>query len=382
MGLHLGVNTLFHVPGDVGGTETYLKESLLAIVSEFQDHKLTLFTSHDNENTLREWLGTSANITFHLVPVRSRVRPLRIIAEQLLLPGYVRNSGIDVLWSPGYTAPFFSSCPQVVTIHDLQYKVYPEDMVWLERVTLDMLVRMACKRCNAIIAVSEFSRQQLLNYGFAETEKVHAVLEGVNPLFGEFLADDSLTTELTGKLATNQPYILCVAHSYPHKNLDLLVRAFGKLMGEVPHNLVIVGKPRLGEAKLERAIDDIFPGNRLIRLKSSVSFDTLRLLYQKSDLFVLPSNYEGFGLPVLEAMMAETPVISSKAGALEEVTGNHAFHFEEMSAQNISQKVLEVLSLDDETKRNHLLEARRWAESFTWSRSVKEMFRVINSVNS
>jgi hypothetical protein len=165
--IRLGVNTLFLVPGDVGGTETFLRESLKALVKYHSGQfDLILFTNNENHDVLREDLAGCSSLVFHKLGFNAMSRPARIIFEQCWLPLECRKANLDLLWSPGYTAPFWSPCPQTVTIPDLQYKNFPEDMVWLERVALDFLVGIACRRSQAIFTISEFSKQEVIKYNF------------------------------------------------------------------------------------------------------------------------------------------------------------------------------------------------------------------------
>jgi len=379
--MHLGVNTLFHVPGDVGGTETYLQAILRSLVDEYQDLSLTLFTHNDNDHVMRDWLGVRSNIDYRCLPVNAHIRPFRILAEQTLLPFYVKNSGVELLWSPGYTAPYFSHCPQAVTIHDLQYKKYPQDMRWLERITLDRLVKIACNRCSGVITVSRFARREIINSGFASSDKVHAILEGVSPLFAVPVEDREIEKELRRQIPQDKPFILCVAHTYPHKNVHLLVEAFRHVEKIIPHNLVLVGRPRLGEPEVEEAIDKLDRPQRLFRLKGGVSFDLLRLLYQKADLFVLPSGYEGFGLPVLEAMMAGVLVVCSQEASLPEVGGNHAIYAGKLTVQAVADQIVVALEMTAEEKAERRREAKKWAKGFSWQRSARETFTILGSMN-
>ena len=125
--MKIGVNTLFLIPGEVGGTETYLREILLAL-PEDGGHDIVVFTNRENASHMRDMLAGRARITLVDLNVRATRRSARIIAEQTSLPAAARRAGLDVLWSPGYTAPLFCACPQVVTIHDMQYTSFPEDM--------------------------------------------------------------------------------------------------------------------------------------------------------------------------------------------------------------------------------------------------------------
>ncbi len=229
--MRIGVNTLFMVPGDVGGTEVYLRENLKRMVADNREETFVLFTSRDNHRLFHDELSGYNNVVLVRLPFRSSFRPLRIVCEQTLLPWKVWRKTIDVLWSPGYTAPLWCSCPQVVTIHDLQYKTHPDDVSFLERITLDFLVKNACRVCDAIITVSTFSKDEVVRFNFAPANKISVVYEAADDSFGEKTDKD-----ISGLLDLPQgaPYILCVAHTYPHKRVHVLVQAYGLLADTIP----------------------------------------------------------------------------------------------------------------------------------------------------
>ncbi len=379
--MRLGVNTLFLVPGDVGGTETYVRETLRAAVATFPEVEFVLLTNKENTTLFAEIFRDNTNVTCVSLNFSAARRPLRIILEQTLLPLVVGRHRIDLLWSPGYTAPFYCRCPQVVTVCDLQYKRYPEDMSWLERVTLDFLVRGACRWSNAVLAISEFSRQEIIRHKFAGAEKTFSHLLGVDSSFACEHNEQEVAQTLS-QLSIPRPFILSVAHSYPHKKLDLLVEAFTLVEKSIPHHLVIVGKARRGEAKIEAALKRLNNPARYLRFNQGIPLRSLQHLYHGADMFVLPSAYEGFGLPVVEAMLAGTPVLTSNEASLAEVGGKHAFRFEELSAECVAENIIHVLQLDTGSRQHQVGMARQWAASFTWKQAAEQMFAVFNNVLS
>ncbi|WPD22496.1 MAG: glycosyltransferase family 1 protein [Candidatus Electrothrix scaldis] len=369
--MRIGINTLFLVPGDVGGTEIYLRRNLFAMVEESPRDVFVLFTTRDNEELFRDELKAFPNVEYIQLPLRAAIRPLRIIYEQLLLPWYVWKSKVMILWSPGYTAPALSPCPQVVTVHDLQYKSHPDDLSSLERITLDALVRVACRQCETVIAVSEFSKEEILRYGFARKEKVRAVLEGVEPDFAcPVKEEDVVELPVEGK-----PYILCVAHTYPHKQVHLLIEAFSLLADKVPHHLVIVGKARRGETQVQESLAACPARARVHRL-AGLEYTGLRSLYQGADVFVLPSEYEGFGLPVLEGLLAGVPVVTMKKASLPEVGGNCAVYVQESSPESFARAILETVEKTPAERELMVIQGRAWAQGFTWKKSAQATIRV------
>jgi len=376
--MRIGINTLFLVPGDVGGTEVYLRETLKAMAALAADDTLVLFTNRENDSLLRADLAVFPQTEFHEIPCRAAKRPLRILAEQFLLPFAARQARADVLWSPGYTAPAVCFSPQAVTVHDLQYKTYPEDMGWLERITLDALVRIACHRCRAVLTVSEFSRKEIVRYRFAQTEKVHAVLNGVKKEFVQPSVPDE-AAQILSELHVRKPFLLCVAHSYPHKNIDKLIDAFALLQKEIPHQLVLVGKGRRGEETARNSLLKITQPERALRL-SGLREEELRTLYQAADLFVLPSTYEGFGLPVIEALLAGLPVVTVRAASLPEVGGEAALYVDAPQPELLAAKIKEALRLSASERSRRAEQGKAWAGAFTWERTAAQTLHVLRSI--
>lgn len=371
--MRIGVNTLFLVPGDVGGTEVYLRENLKEMIPANPGETFVLFTTRDNEGVLRSDLQGYLNVEYIQLPIIARIRPIRIIVEQTLLPWFVKRNRADILWSPGYTAPLVCPCRQAVTIHDLQYKTHPYDLSFLERVTTDFLVKNACRRCESIIAVSEFSRDEIVRFNFAGREKINVVYEGVDPTFGD---SQELNISEFIPVPEKTPFILCVAHTYPHKQVHLLIEAFGRIQGEIPHHLVLVGKPRRGEDEVKMTLGKLFDRTKVHRL-SELKYYQLKALYSGADLFVLPSEYEGFGLPVLEALIAGLPVVITREASLPEVGGTYATYVNRASAESIALAIKDVISWNPEKRLDIEINGRIWARSFSWEKSALETIKVL-----
>lgn len=375
--MDIGVNTLFMIPGEVGGTETYLRQTLLEMAARFPAVGLVLFTNLENHEVLSADLAAFKQVRCVRLNVRARNRVARIIREQVELPARVRASGVDVLWSPGYTAPRFCPCPQVVTIPDMQYKTHPEDLTRTARVVTDSLVRSAARHSRRLIAISEFSKDEIVKYTAAGREKVDVVPLAASPAFGAPLPGEQRNRLLAPLIPAGKPYFLTVAASYPHKNLPALVRAFGAVINSLPHTLVMVGNEGLGEAEVRKALADLPDAARVIRLRN-LSREALVALYQGCDAFVFPSLYEGFGLPVLEAMTAGVPVITTRYGSIPEVGGDGVVYFDPKVPGSLAASLVAVAGWSAADRGRHVQRGRELAGRFSWAATATQTLAVFN----
>jgi glycosyltransferase involved in cell wall biosynthesis len=358
----IGINTLFYIPGQVGGSETYLLEILRVWKRSEKDLEVVLFTNLENHEKLEEEFAGDGWICVRC-SFRAENRVVRILREQIELPRRVRQSGVEVLWSPGYTSPFFCACPQVVSLLDMQYKRFPQDLSFIGRWTTEVLVQMAARRADHVLTISEFSKQEIQHFTPAPPERI-----SVTPL----AVDPSFTEPVPGDPGVPRPYILCVANSYPHKNVDQLIRAFVAVEDEIPYTLVWVGRPRLGEKKIVEALSRLSDPDRVVRM-SGLSREELIRLFQQADLFVFPSLYEGFGLPVLESLTAGTPVLTTDCGSLPEVGGKHVSTYDPSEDENL-QKALREFDPADEEWRTGLEE---WMDAFSWKKTAQHTVTVL-----
>lgn len=363
--LRLGVNALFYLPGEVGGSETYLLESLRALSRRPDRPDLVLFTNAENDGKLRAEFPAAETVPTGIAATN---RFVRILAEQLQLPRLARRARVDLLWSPGYTAPAFCFCPQVVSILDVQYKRFPQDVSWLAARAMDVLYPSAARRSDAVVAISEFAKADVVRFLGVPPEKVTTTRLAADPAFG--VPAGPPPRELEGV-----PYLLCVAHTYPHKNVGLLVRAFNRLAAEIPHRLVLVGKPRLGEADVAVALKET-PSGRAVRYPG-LPWRELIALYQNADWFAFPSLYEGFGLPVLEAMRAGAPVLTTREASLPEVGGDAVRYADGRDEKAFADALRVALALPAAERARQIEAARRRADGFTWEASAEKLWYVL-----
>ena len=193
------------------------------------------------------------------------------------------------------------------------------------------------------------------------------------------LQEETRAQSLGRLIPAARPYLLCVAATYPHKNVQALITAFGQLMPAIPHNLVLVGNSRLGEPEVAKALAALPDPSRVIRLKR-LSEPELVALYQGCEAFVFPSLYEGFGLPVLEGLMAGVPVVTTRYASIPEVGGDVACYFNPDEPMALPQAIQAVLGWSPAERQARIQRGREFARGFSWSATAAGTLTVLRNV--
>lgn len=354
----IGVNALYLIPGGVGGTEIYLRQLLAALAEIDQSNEYLVFT---NLETGPDLVPKQANFQWKPQAVHARFRPARILWEQIVLPVEAARYRLDILFNPGFTAPLFAPCRQVTVFHDLQHKRHPEYFRWFDLPFWRFLLWAAAHRSDSLIAVSEATRSDLLRFYRISEDRVTAIAHGVEPAFSNL--DRSHI----------QPYLLCVSTLHPHKNLRRLIGAFGRKRRDF--HLTVVGMRGFHAESIERLIDEM--GLReSVQLTGWISREKLYDLYARARAFVYPSTFEGFGMPVLEALAAGIPTACGDIPPLREVAGESALFFDPLSEDAISAAIERIMT--DAPLRERLTQAgHERARPFTWARCAEQTLQVL-----
>jgi glycosyltransferase involved in cell wall biosynthesis len=287
---------------------------------------------------------------------------IRALWEQVGLPAAAARSGVDVLHGAVNVIPLLYGRPTVVTVHDLSFFRFPERLTRARRVYLGAAVSLSARRATRVIAVSENTKRDLVELLGVEDERIHVVYPGVSDQFRPLPAS---------AIPFGRPYILHVGTLEPRKNIDLLIRAYAGLRRrDVDHALVLIGARGWMYQNLFDLVQRLDLRDH-VRFLDYVPPTELPRWYNGADLFVYPSAYEGFGLPVLEAMACGTPVITSSSSSLGELAGGACLTIETGSHEELEETM--VRGLQDSSLRDTLREAGlRRAERFTWMRTAAE----------
>jgi glycosyltransferase involved in cell wall biosynthesis len=301
----------------------------------------------------------------HEVPSFVTNRALRIPWEQFGLPRAIATDRLDLFHGTAFALPARLPVPGVVTIHDLAFLRWPEQVPRRRALYLARAVTAATKRARRVIAVSEATKHDVVELLGVDPVKIDVTPLGVDSRFqrapGEAIVEFRQRNELI------RPFVLAVGTREPRKNLPALIEAFARVKDEISQDLVHAGGAGWLPDELDRAIAEAKLGDRL-RFVDFVPHDELPLWYSAADCFIMPSLYEGFGLPLLEAMACGTPAIASNRSSLPEVAGDAAYLCEP-DADSIAVALTTVLHDGELRQRLHEAGPNR-AKAFTWQRTA------------
>lgn len=342
--------------------ETYARE-LLAALAKRGDVRLTAFVNRSAAAAGGPWAELADQVLVD-VDVTNRIQWVR--GEQQLLPGLARRAKVDVIHSLASTAPLWGRIPRVTTIHDLIYLKVPEAHFGLRSLGMRVLVPAAARRSHRIIVDAASTRADLVEHvGIAASgiDVVPLAADSASPVRGRPEATLREVLDLG-----EGPVLLSVSAKRPHKNLPRLLRAVAALPPEGRPMLVVPGYPTPHEQEL-RDLSRELGIEHLLRMPGWMSEDDLEGLYTLSAAFIFPSLYEGFGLPVLEAMRRGLPVACSDRSSLPEVTGDAALVFDPEDVDAISAALRRLLD-DDDLRQRLRDDGVCQAARFTWNHTA------------
>lgn len=371
--LRIGVNALYLIPGGVGGTEIYLR-NLLGALSEI-DRRNEYFVYLNRETGL-DLCPRQANFAPVETGVKASFRPGRLIWEQLRLPSYTRTDKLDVLFSPGFTAPLTGSGRRVTVIHDLQHKRQPQNFGRFELMAWEWCVAQSVKTASTIITVSESSKKDIIEFYSVPPQDVRVVAHGVEDDFFGLKKNETYGPELLTEAGLpDSPYLLAVSTVHPHKNWKRLIAAYEVVAREEPNlQLVVCGLP----GKSWDEVKNLLAGNGLgkrVHLLGWQPRKTLIGLFKYADALVFPSTFEGFGMPVLEALAAGVPVACSNIPPLRELADGCASFFDPLSSDDMAAAI-RGLRQDEFQRMKFVTAGLERSKNSTWLRAAQQTLAI------
>jgi glycosyltransferase involved in cell wall biosynthesis len=351
------------------GVSNYTEQLVRHLAQVDRENQYTIFTTRGLKGDL---LALPPNFT-----VRSSALPtinprVRVPWEQFVAPVLLRLIGADLYHGVLNVMPLASPVPSVVTIHDLSPFLFPQTFRRVNRTYTRWAIKVACRRAAHLLAVSEYTKSEIMRWLHVPAERITVTYNGVAERFRP--QDAAAVAELRRRAGLPERFILFVGTLEPRKNLPALLEAYARIAGDTDAALVIGG----GKGWL---YDEIFARAEQLNLGQRLHFagfipdEELPLWYAAAELFVLPSLYEGFGIPVLEAMACGTPVVTTTSSSLPEVAGDAALTVPPTDIDAMADAMLRLLQ-QPELRAELIERGVEQAARFTWESTAQRTLGV------
>ena len=373
----IGIDARFYGP-QVKGLGRYTQEVVQGVLAYDKINKYVMFLSKENYD---DFVCPNKRVTKVLANVRWYT-----LAEQIMMPILFWRARLDFVHIPHFNVPLLMPCGFIITIHDLILTKHPTQRAStlgplfykIKNRAYKIVINRAVRRAKKIIAVSNYTREDIIKYFKIRRDKVIVTYEGVSQkLIGDNSRDDR---KVILGYNIHKPYLLYVGNAYPHKNLEGLVKIFPKIKEKNPDlQLVLVGKKDYFYIRLKKlaagnknAGDIIFPG--------FVPDSDLVALFRQAKVYVFPSYFEGFGLPPLEAMQYGCVAVSSNRTCLPEVLGSAAIYFDPDNKEEFISQINKALN--DDKLRDYLREKGfERVKKYSWQKCAKQTMAVYTEIN-
>lgn len=268
------------------------------------------------------------------------------------LASAAKKDSVDIFHGLSNELPARLDIPSTVTIHDVAFRTFPDMYHSVDRFTYNLKWRHACKTAGRIIAISESTKQDIIRFYDVDPSRIDVVYQPVNSLY--YTHNKGVCPESLARQIKDTPYMLYVGSINSRKNLLGIVKAIELLPKDLQIPLVVIGDGREYKQKVLRYIADHKLQDLVIFTPERVGTQGLRYLYLNAQLFVYPSFYEGFGLPVAEALLSNCPVITSNVSSLPEAAGPDSLTVDPANIRDIADK-MQIL-LTDQARRQSVIE--------------------------
>jgi len=304
--------------------------------------------------------------------------PWYSLAEQFKLPRILKNLNVDLVHFPHFNVPFFYNQAFVVSIHDLILTKYPSLRAttlnplkyWVKNLFYKLVIKHAIQKSRAVITMANFTKGEIVQKFKVKEEKIKVIYEGVTSL------EKSVAEIDLKKYGITKNFVLYVGNAYPHKNLEFLIQAW--LNFKEDYQLVLVGQKDYFYQRLEKMIQDLGLENKII-LTSYLSDSELAGFYQQARAYVFPSLCEGFGLPPLEAMQFNLPVLVSNTSCLPEILEDSALYFCPKDQDDFLEKLNQIIN-DQELRKKLIINYQKLLLKYSWETMARETLNIYHNL--
>ncbi|MGZ3808724.1 MAG: glycosyltransferase family 4 protein [Bacteriovorax sp.] len=326
------------------GLGNYSRGLIEGLLEYAPDEELLLFTPSLEDQRAIKWVESLSARAQLRLPQGSLKKSFSSFWRIFLMADDLKKEKIDLFHGLSHEIPHrLDSLPfkKVVTMHDLIYLRYPEFFPFIDRIVYSQKFNYACKHSDVVIAICEQTKEDLINFLNVDEKKIVVHYQSCSPRFYEKLPASSIES-IKEKYHLNQSFILHVGAFEERKNQLTLLEAFSDIALKIEEDLVFVGQGKAYRAKVESRADELGISHR-VHFLNSVSHEELPALYQAAKVFCFPSLFEGFGIPIVEALFSGTPVITSFGSCFPESAGPDSFFVDPLSRSSIAEGLLKVL---------------------------------------
>ncbi len=349
------------------GLGNFSRTLISGLVSYHPENEYGLYTPPIKNKLFEEWgesLETKGNVTIYS-PTDGIMKSLPSLWRSVMLSKDLAKTSLDIYHGLSHELPpgiERLDLKSVVTIHDLIFMRFPKYFPWVDRQTYKWKFSHSCEKADHIVAICNQTKRDLINFMNVPEEKITVLYQAIDPQFYELWEQNKLLDHRE-RYALKRPYILHVGALEERKNALALINAYAFLEENKEYDLILIGHGKAYKEKVEKRIKELGMKDR-IRIMGHVPFADLPGFYQSASLFVWPSFFEGFGLPIVEALFSKCPVITSKGSVFPESGGEKTIYIDPNNPDEIRKEIKKVLG--SESLRSEMIEAGyKHAQQFT-----------------
>ena len=367
----IGVNTRFLLKTKMEGFGWYTYETLLRITQSHPEHEFIFFF----DRPFDQKFIFSENITPVVLNPPARHPILQIIWFDFSITRALKKYKCDIFISPDGYLSLRSKLPQLAVIHDLNFEHNPKDVPKSVLKFFKKKFPLFAKRADRICTVSQFSKDDIVNtYGISPS-KIDVTYNGVSPVFK--VIEENKKQEIREQYTDGKPFIVFVGAIHKRKNVQRLIKAYRNLKTEqnIPHHLLLVGEPMWSNEAIE--VEEEMKS--FIHFTGHVSLESLAEIMGSATCLAFVSYFEGFGIPLIEAMQSGVPILAGNKTSLPEIGGDAVLYCDPFSVESI-QNQLQLLLKDDELRSSLIEKGLKRAEDFSWDYTARDLWLAVEKI--
>lgn len=367
--MNIGI-MLRHYEQHKGGVKVYTKRLLPLLFTMGSQHRYVLMYQNP------KLLGTYAEYA-NVEEVALRI-PGTVAWDQLAAPWIARRHRVDLIFNPKFTVPLFTRAKTMFVLHGSEWFEIPEHFRRYDQLYFKTAVPVYCRSAAGFIAVSSAVKRDVVKHTRVKPDKVFAIDNGFDPTQFRQITDPAVKKAVRAKYKLPQRYILWTGQIESRKNIARLLRAFARIKDEFPHQLVLAGELRWSSSAELKVVEELGLADR-VALPGWIDHTDLPALYAAADLFAFPSLYEGFGIPLIEAMACGCPIVTANTCAPPDVTAGAAQLVDPLDVDAIANAMRLVLR-DPELRARMIGRGLQRCRDFSWEKNAREVLAAFDAV--